>query len=54
MYDVIFDIIGHTWVSGNASSGDQSYIYYICGALIVILTCVFVDLIYRVFRHFWR
>lgn len=52
MYDIISDIIGHTWQSNYTS--DQQYIYYICGALIIILSCVFVDLIYRVFRHFWH
>ena len=52
MYDIISDIINHSWVTQNA--GDQQYIYYICGALIVILTVVFIDMIYRVFSHFWR
>lgn len=52
MYRIISDIIDHSWVTQNA--GDQQYIYYICGALIVILTVVFIDLIYRVFSHFWR
>lgn len=52
MYDLIDGIIGHEWVSNY--SGDQQYIYYICGAVIVILLCVFIDLIYRVFSHFWR
>lgn len=52
MYDIIQGIIDHSWISQGA--GDQQYIYYICGALIIILTCVFVDLVYRVFRHFWK
>lgn len=52
MYDIIKNIIDHTWVTQNA--GDQQYIYYIVGALIIILSCVFIDLIYRVFRHFWH
>ena len=51
MYDIIDQIISHTW---NTGSNAQSYIYPICGALIVILTCVFVDMVYRVFSHFWR
>ena len=52
MFDIVRDIIGHSWVSSSTS--DQGYIYYICGALIVIFSCVFVDLVYRVFSHFWR
>lgn len=52
MFDIIQNIIAHTWESNY--SGDQSYIYYICGALIVIFSCVFIDLTYRVFSHFWR
>lgn len=54
MYNVISNIIGHTWLTGSGAPGDQQYIYYMAGALLVILTVVFVDLIYRVFRHFWR
>lgn len=52
MYDVIESIIDHVWLTQNA--GAQQYIYYIAGALIIILTVSFIDLIYRVFRHFWR
>ena len=52
MYDIIKNIIDHSWVTQNA--GDQQYIYYIVGALIIVLSCVFIDLIYRVFRHFWH
>ena len=51
MYDIISDIIDHAWVT-NAS--EQTQVYYICGALIIILTCVFIDLVYRVFRSFWK
>ncbi len=52
MYDLIELIIGHTWQSNY--SGDQQYIYYCCCGLIIIFTVVFIDLIYRVFSHFWR
>lgn len=51
MYDVISNIINHVYGSGDR--GEQ-YIYYICGALIIIFTITFVDLLYRVFRHLWR
>lgn len=51
MYDIIESIIGHTWTTG---SSDQQYIYYICGATIILMLCVVIDLTYRVFSHFWR
>lgn len=52
MYQLIQDIINHAWQSNY--TGDQQYIYYIAGALIIILVVVAVDLIYRLFAHFWR
>lgn len=52
MYDQIKMIIDHTYDSSYG--GEQQYIYYICGALIIVLTAVSLDLIYRVFSHFWR
>ena len=52
MYDLIKNIIDHDWISQSA--GDQQYIYYIAGSLIIILVVVFIDLIYRVFSYFWR
>lgn len=55
MYDVINDIIGHVWQTGtNYNSTEQQLIYFICGACIIVFSVVFIDLIYRVFRHFWR
>lgn len=54
MYDLIQNIIGHTWETSNYSTTEQQLIYYVCGSLIIILTVVFVDLMYRIFRHFWR
>lgn len=52
MYDIIADIIGHNWQSNY--TGDQQYIYYIAGALIILLVVVAIDLVYRLFAHFWR
>lgn len=52
MYDIVYYIIDHAWESQYTS--DQQYIYYICGSLIIIFSCVFIDLVYRVFSHFWR
>lgn len=52
MYEIIREIIDHSWISTNA--GEQQYIYYIAGALIILLTVALVDMIYRTFSHFWR
>lgn len=52
MYDLIANIIDHTWQSNYSS--DQQYIYYICGALIVILTVIFIDVIRDIIRSFIR
>lgn len=52
MYDAISEIINHAWISQGAN--DQQYIYYIAGSVIVLLTVVLIDLIYRTFSHFWR
>lgn len=51
MYEIISGIIDHSWSTG---SSEQQYIYYICGALIIMSFCVITDLIYRIFAHFWR
>ena len=47
MYNLISALINHTWTTNTA---DQQYIYYICGAVIIILVVVFIDLVYRIFR----
>lgn len=54
MWDLIYEIIAHTWNTDAWNSTEQQIITYICGALIIILTVTFIDLIYRVFSHFWR
>lgn len=46
MYDLISGIIDHEWVSNY--SGDQSYIYYVCGAIICIFFVVVIDFLYRI------
>lgn len=50
MYDLIAEIIAHAYQSNY--SGDQQYIYYICGALIICLTLALIDQIFGVFRSF--
>ncbi len=51
MYDIVQQIINHNWIT---DAKDQQYIYYITGALIIIFVVTFIDLVYRIFRHFWR
>lgn len=51
MYDIINQIIGHTWATNDNM---QQYIIYICGIVLPVLLAVFIDMVYRVFRHFWR
>ena len=52
MYDLISGLIDHNWVSTNA--GEQQYIYYAACVLIIMLTTVFLDGVFRVFTHFLR
>lgn len=49
MYDIIRQIIDHTWTT---NSSEQQYIYYCCIVLILLLTVVFVDLIKSVFAAY--
>lgn len=51
MYDIIVSIIQHAWEQGDSA---QQYIYYICGALIIILSVTFIDLFYRLIRGIFR
>lgn len=52
MYSIIEQIISHSWQTNYG--GDQQYIYYIAGALIVVLTVAFVDLVKTTFQQFLR
>lgn len=51
MYDIISQIINHSWTTNTS---EQQYIYQGCIIVIAVLLAVTVDLVYRVFRHFWR
>ena len=51
MYDIVSRLIDHSWVT---SSSEQQYVYFTCAALVIILTVVIIDLIYRCISHFWR
>ena len=52
MYDIITDIINHTWQTQGAN--EQQYIYMICGSLMILFFVVAIDMIYRIFSNFWR
>lgn len=47
MYDIIAQIIDHSWSTG---SSEQQYVYYCCISLIVIFAVVFIDMIRDIFR----
>lgn len=53
VYDVIKDIISHTWETTSGSS-EQSYIYYVCGTLIILFTIWFLgflkSMLFSLFR----
>lgn len=49
MYDIIESIIQHSWTTSNSA---QQYVYYICGALIIVLTAVFIDMVVRILFRF--
>lgn len=51
MYQVFYDIIDHVYSTGDQM---QSYILYGCIACIIIFAVVLIDMIYRIFSHFWR
>lgn len=52
MYDILNEIIGHTWVTNY--NGEQQYIFNTCCALVPILTVAFIDTIKTVFSAFMR
>lgn len=49
MYDIVNQIIDHNWVTSDSS---QQYIFIICGALIIVLTAVLLDMVVRIFFRF--
>jgi hypothetical protein len=54
MYNIIKEIISHSWDTQNYNTTEQQIIYYICGCCIIIFSVVFIDLCYRIFSHFWK
>lgn len=51
MYSVISNIIEHVWTSG---SSEQSYVYSICGAIIVLCFIFCLDFLSQIFKSFRR
>lgn len=46
MFDLIKEIISHVWVNDQYTS-EQQYIYFICGAMIIVLTVWVLDSLTR-------
>lgn len=53
MYDIIQQIIGHTY-SGSYYTSEEQLITTIVGVIITIVLFIFIDLIYRIFRSFMK
>lgn len=51
MYQILLDIIGFT---GNLAQVHETALIYCCMAIVIISFVVLLDLLYRIFRHFWR
>lgn len=51
MYQILLDILGFT---GDIVSAHQTAVIYCCVAIVTISFVVLLDLLYRIFRHFWR
>lgn len=51
MIQILLSILG---IALEEGSGEFQALVFACLALIIILTCVFIDMLYRVFSHFWR
>ena len=51
MFSIIQQIINYSSSSGY---NQDSYYLNICGALIIIFSVIFIDMVFRIFRSFWR
>ncbi len=52
MYDIVERIINHTWQSNY--SGDQQYVYTICGVLMIVVVVELIDVTVNLFRDIIR
>lgn len=46
MYNIINNIISHAWTTSDSA---QQYIYFICGAVIILLVISFLDILRSLF-----
>ena len=51
MYDMIVEIISHTWDTSSYSNTEQQYIYSICGVIIIVVLVAMVRWIDRIFMR---
>lgn len=51
MYQLLLDIVNF---DGAVNTTLQNSLIYACTAIIIIGFVVLLDLLYRIFRHFWR
>ena len=51
MYDLVYELIGHTWSGSGYSGTEEQYIYSICGVIIIIVLVVLVRWIDRIFMR---
>ena len=52
MFEVVSNIISFSGIFDDVLVNQS--IFEICGALIIVFSVTFIDLIYRIFSHFWR
>ena len=52
MYDIIANLINHTWQSNYTS--DQQYIYYISGTVIILFVVWVFDILTQLVKAFRR
>lgn len=52
MYDIIRNLINHTWQSNYTS--DQQYIYYIAGTVIILFVVWVFDILTQLVKAFRR
>lgn len=52
MYDIIHNLINHTWQSNYTS--DQQYIYYIAGTVIILFVVWVFDILTQLVKAFRR
>lgn len=51
MYDLIAEIIDHSWNTTNYNTTEQQYIYSICGVIIIIVLVLLARWIDRIFMR---